>query len=855
MQIRGSNVAKWRQAVGMACLAALPGAAPVAGAFGLGHVVVLSALGQPLSANIEVTQIAASDAQSLKVGIAPGSLYQARKLSYSPALDGATISVRHDAHGRVYLHLEGTTPVQEPFVDLLLRAYWEHGELTRNYTLLLDPPGFHEPGVAPIAPQAAAPVAQAVRRTLPAPALHAAGVGSSYTVQRGDTLSSIARSYAGGQVSLEQMLAALYSANTRAFIDGDINRLRAGAVLQVPSANQADRLSDGEAHRIITAHSGDFGAYRRRLAELSPTQAGGNSRTMHGSVQAQVSGPDNGASAPQSRLKLSQAGVAAGGQAAEASWIAAQKQAQALSAKLAEARAEVAQLAQLAARASAAARAMRPGAAVAAASAASAAVSSAAAAAPTAAAPAAAHPNASAPTAATSVASVASVASAAAQAASQPQHAASRAAPAAAKAATPAKAPAVHVPAPAKPAEHAAPATRGLLRGLLANPLLAPAGLLIGLLLLGWAVLRRRRGSGGNDHASVFDSRMGGNDSFFGASGGERVDTHNSMLGSSMQYSPSQVESSVDVDPVAEADVYLAYGRDLQAEEILKEALKNHPDRNSARLKLLEIYVKRKDARSFELMAAELFTRTDGAGDDWKKAQELGRDLDPVNPLYHNTQPPSVVTGLTTVSGPEFDASHPVSIDPGPTVPPTELLAGLPKLPSMDESTAPGALDLVLDLSGVAAGASAAQAAQAAQAPHSELPDMGLDFDLSTLSGPTTQPPEPVAVPPLAQQPEALAQEPQSEPPTKEPAPLEFDLGSLSLHAPEELPHPTAAETPASGAVKGAGLDTRLALVEECRAIGDVDTARNLLHEILAESDGETRAQAEKLLAELGGGA
>jgi pilus assembly protein FimV len=68
-------------------------------------------------------------------------------------------------------------------------------------------------------------------------------------------------------------------------------------------------------------------------------------------------------------------------------------------------------------------------------------------------------------------------------------------------------------------------------------------------------------------------------DSFFGASGGQRIDTHeppSSTTGSSssMSYSLSQLDAIGDVDPVAEADVYLAYGRDLQAEEILKEAMR-----------------------------------------------------------------------------------------------------------------------------------------------------------------------------------------------------------------------------------------------------------------------------------------
>ena len=67
-----------------------------------------------------------------------------------------------------------------------------------------------------------------------------------------------------------------------------------------------------------------------------------------------------------------------------------------------------------------------------------------------------------------------------------------------------------------------------------------------------------------------------------------------------MSYSLSQLDAIGDVDPVAEADVYLAYGRDLQAEEILKEAMRATPDRMAIRTKLLEVYAKRRDSQGYK---------------------------------------------------------------------------------------------------------------------------------------------------------------------------------------------------------------------------------------------------------------
>jgi len=126
--------------------------------------------------------------------------------------------------------------------------------------------------------------------------------------------------------------------------------------------------------------------------------------------------------------------------------------------------------------------------------------------------------------------------------------------------------------------------------------------------------------------------------SLFAESGGQSVDTNNSVFNSSFAPSASQLDTN-EVDPVAEADVYIAYGRDAQAEEILKEALRTHPDRHPVRLKLLEIYATRKDARAFELQARELHALTNGQGDDWAHAAALGLGIDPQNPLYANAAP------------------------------------------------------------------------------------------------------------------------------------------------------------------------------------------------------------------------
>src|SRR6185437_5940821 len=105
---------------------------------------------------------------------------------------------------------------------------------------------------------------------------------------------------------------------------------------------------------------------------------------------------------------------------------------------------------------------------------------------------------------------------------------------------------------------------------------------------------------------------------------------------SASQASVSQTSGmeAEEVDPIAEADVYMAYGRDAQAEEILKEALQKDSSRIPVHAKLLEIYAKRNDTRAFEQSALKLKTLTNGSGADWDKAAALGRSIEPGNGLY-----------------------------------------------------------------------------------------------------------------------------------------------------------------------------------------------------------------------------
>ncbi|WP_431273754.1 type IV pilus assembly protein FimV [Variovorax ureilyticus] len=308
-----------------------------AGALALGRLNVQSALGEPLRAEIEVAEITPAEADGLKVSIASVDAFKAAGVPYNPALADVRVGVQRRADGRYVVRLSSNRLVSEPFIDLLLEANWNSGRVVRDYTVLLDPPTSRQAAapVAPAAPQiaAAAPRAAAApaaveapqtrrQRAAAAPAVSGesstvrtgtgAGTGDQQvTVKAGDTAGKIASAYKPADVSLDQMLVALLRANPNAFVGGNVNRMKAGAVLDIPGSSQAEAVPAAEAKRTVTAQSQDFSQYRRRLAENAPeTPVADAGRQASGKVQTNVE-DRNAANTSTDKLKISQ-GIAPG---------------------------------------------------------------------------------------------------------------------------------------------------------------------------------------------------------------------------------------------------------------------------------------------------------------------------------------------------------------------------------------------------------------------------------------------------------------------------------------------------------------------------------------------------------------
>lgn len=881
-----ANMHRWKFSVLAAAAVASAGFYSAdASALALGRITVQSALGEPLRAEIDIPQITPAEADTLRATTATPDVFRTQGMEYTQLVSNLQFQLQRRPDGTAFLRLSSERPVNEPFLDIVLDANWGSGRIVRSYTMLFDPPALRRPTpAATAAPQITAPTSPAVQavpaaprpqaavrsaepaapRPAPAPAAARAAPAGGVTVQSGDTAGRLANAYRPADVSLDQMLVAMMRANPDAFIQGNVNRLKAGAVLQMPDQAAAQATSAPEARQILAAQARDFNEFRRKLAGAAPsTEVAAAQRSAAGTVQTRVEDRKAATAAPD-KLTLSKGSVQ--GQKAAEDKVVKDKQADEAASRMAELSKNITDLNKLGAASAAAGSAPAQAASGAAGVVVKTPAVPATPVAPET--PAAAPPVASAPA---PVASAPVEAPAATEAAS---------APASAPAEVPATAPAPAAPPPPPVAVPPLAAEPSFMDGLMEDPVLplAAGGLLALLLGFGaYRVAQRRKQAGGVD-SSFLESRIQP-DSFFGASGGQRVDTANSDMttGSSMAYSPSQLDAGGDVDPVAEADVYLAYGRDLQAEEILKEAIRHNPARVSVHVKLGEIYAKRQDRKALEAVAGDVFKLTQGEGPDWARIAELGRELDPENRIYQPGGRPGM---------PDDDY---------PSLPPGSFASTFPGAPAAGAAAvamAPPDLDLDLDLDlpddalteAPAAPGGFAAAAAAASSPNRANATSNAD-DVSTVrpglepAAPTDWAPQETAPSPIAPAPmasnldfpsvEDLSMAPSGplplmgDPPDS--APMEFDLGELSLdlNAPSQpMARPAAAtvattaepddEDDGAAAAQDDPLATKLALAEEFNAIGDTDGARTLIEEVVAEASGMLKSRAQRMLADLG---
>jgi len=800
-----------------------------------------------------------------------------------------------------------------------------------------------------VAPPAAAPARAATRSaaaapapaesagaTAPAPSAPADGApgstGNEVTVRQGETLATIAARVKPADVSLEQAIVAIYNANPRAFF-GSVHQMLAGAHLTVPDRSTMAAVDAGEARRQIREQAAVFNAYRERLAaaarRVEPARAG---QSATGSVTAQVQDSAAGAGAgDQLKLSRPEGGTAGAGSATGSAAASAAEGRVARDAAVHEQQdridaleknvADLQQLLELknrqlaemqkqveSARAAATTASGAVG-AVAGAAGGSAAGGSAAAPGAVAQAPSSGAPSAAAPAAGTSPSTEAgsggsTEATAGGSVAAPPAGDAASAATdgAAGGTETPAAAPAPAATAAPSPAPAAEP---GFFEQLADNPLVLPgaAAIVLALGAYGLYAVRRRKKSEKFEDSLIAADAFTAN-SLFGSTGGQTVDTNNSLFPASGRDSGVDVHST-EVDPIAEAEVYIAYGREAQAEEILKEALKKQPERQAIRLKLLEIHAGRKDAVAFAAVAQEMYDMTGGQNEEWPKVVTLGLSIDPANPLY---------TG-------QGDGAAPAQAGDGQAAPPSATGAsGAAALSAAATAAAAMLGDRLAPASGAEAAPPAAGGAFAETVPMDgeqvdgtagEVPALDFDLDLDTTigraadrrtAGAAASQPTPADsdlsraiegrfdLPSLdielpaqagAEEPQALAdlgdfkidlpalEGLDTQPAAEESAALDetpaidfgdVDFGRTDGHGAAhelsggelELATADAAVAPGADSSRWQEMATKLDLASAYEEIGDKEGARELLEEVLRGGDLTQQQKARSMLAKIG---
>lgn len=643
------------------CLAWMPAFVFAAG---LGKLNVNSGLGEPLKAEVELLSLTSEELASLSASVAPEEAYAVQGIPRLSIHNNIKVELVKAADGSPILKLSSAQPVTDPYLDMLIQVDWASGRLLREYTILLDPPEYKstvrdaiaEPSSIINKPASVAASSNVIsdsqadtnktadvktaevkhqkKKTSAAktqPLQNSETIeATQVTTQRGDSLAAIARDYSVEGVSLEQMLIGLFEANKHAFVDGNMNRLKVGQILKVPSKDALLATDSRQAAQEVKVHSANWNVYRNSLAANVAAVDSSDRNQAGQSASGKISTAEDLAvakkSGPQDVVKLSAGAKLADNKGVaeyDAKILALQEEATVKEKALKEAQdrtsaleAQIADMQKLLAlknqamanaQKSAEARKIPP------------------------------PPAQSKPPQSASV--IDPVVEAKPKSAQPPESAKVLGT------SKPANTTSAQTSDTKKPAVKPAGATitesddeqLSLLDSIFAGIdllMLAVAGG-IALLVAAWAFVRnkRRRDLDSFERGILTSGGLSAN-TVFGNTTGSASTSDTSFLTDFAQSADGSMIDTNDVDPIAEAEVYMAYGRDAQAEEILKDAITKEPKRYELHLKLLEMYAGRKDISAFEAIAGELYTTLGSDHPIWAKVAELGITVEPDNPLY-----------------------------------------------------------------------------------------------------------------------------------------------------------------------------------------------------------------------------
>lgn len=302
----------------LACAAVLAFVASSAYAVQLGAIQVKSALNQPLVAAIPLHPANLTELDGLTVRLAPESAYQRAGLQLTAMDSALRFHVVTDNNGQKLILVTSSAPVTDPYLDFLIEVDTRSGKQVKEFVVLLNPviaapapevqqaptassPAAPQPAELPPAsafPQAPAPAVQstpppqpaqppAPEQSLPPPPLMPIPTPQSNTVsqtsapaavnvKRGDTLYRIAtQAVQANGGSVDQMMLALLAANPKAFTKNNINNLRAGAILRIPTRDQLDQSSLAAARAEVRRQNEQW----RASKPAAPTEVAGAAAT------------------------------------------------------------------------------------------------------------------------------------------------------------------------------------------------------------------------------------------------------------------------------------------------------------------------------------------------------------------------------------------------------------------------------------------------------------------------------------------------------------------------------------------------------------------------------------------------
>lgn len=827
-------------------------------ALGLGDIVVRSGLNQPLEADIPLVSAQGVDEEMIRASLASPEAFDRAGVERTYFLSNIRFIPVTLPDGRKVVRLRTKDPVKEPFLNFIVEVNWPAGRMQREYTLLMDPPVFAKsPRPAAVSPARSSGPSARYAPSGPAPAYVGTYSGDSYgPTGSSDTLWGIANKVRGSHATAQAMVA-LYQANPDAFSSRNMNSLKQGKTLKLPSDASIDAVSMAEARRLMIAHNQAWASRSGVDDGPAPVLEAGQG----GAVAAGTTTPSG-----DGRLKL----VSPGGKSESAeggtgdgalrdrlsSAVEAQetlgKENEELRSQLGQLASQVEKMERLVKLKDEQMTALQSG---------QAAPETPPELAATAETPAATIGQAGEVTPSPDTATPEVAASPDVPPATTTGEASAPADTAATPAVTPPAPTSAATPAAAKPLQtRPAPAEEALLDQLLANPLwLALGGGGVLIVLLGIMALRRRQAAEEEFRLepTVAPLKFTPPEPEAGLSADLEipdieVETEAEVSGAAETAVPQNFDNIAD--PLGEADIYIAYGKYAQAEELLKATLAKDSSRHEARVKLLECYAEIRDRNAFESEAeklrgvadldsglrarvAELFEST------WhgERFTLFGADRPIAEPELPSAD--DIFANLDVESEPRLGGARPTE----PEVPAGEF--------SLDEAQ---------EFSGL--GSFARNEPQPAAEEKFEfdltpgaapVADQGMDFDLEGFDLGKKQP-TPPAQPAdagldfnldaeLAAFDIGATAEPAA---TRAEEPMDFDLDAeLAKPAPSLGGLAAEDEDLLAGSDEAA---TKLDLARAYIDMGDHDGARDILGEVLLEGNIEQKQAAEALLSKLG---